>query len=128
MTEEYLAFPAIPCCLVSLLLVFMTVVAAVDSLCPSHWEVFLTEPLHGRLNRWTSDPLPAAVHRNKLLCKAYSELLEVVHSQVCVVFAQYVAVGDSQIKYKPKDAFVIFPALQPDVVISRVDHSSPLLP
>ena len=54
-----------------------------------------------------SSPLPA-------LC----ERLDVFDAEVSVVLGEYVAVYDSNIKKKPKDVFVVLPALQANMVVA----------
>ena len=74
-TQEHIAVPAVPHCLVSLLSIVVAVVTASTFLCSSDRKVGLAKATCGRSFAWTTWSLATGVATNQLLRQGNPEIL-----------------------------------------------------
>ena len=108
-TEKDIAVFAVPDCLVSLLLVMVAVVAASTILRSASGEVCLAKAMCSWGVTRTAWSLPAGVVANQLFCQGNPELLHRFVGQIREITAENEAVGDHQIKQKPKNVLIVLP-------------------
>ena len=102
MTEKDIAVSTVPDCPVSLLLVMVAVVAASTILRSASWEVSLTKSTCSWGVTRTAWSLPAGVVANQLFRQGNPKLFHRFLGQIREITAENEAVGDHQIKKKPK--------------------------